>query len=194
MFLAACFHTSAFFAFPIAYALGYITNINKKTSKVLILVAIILFVIPFDLLLDSGSYLILMYLNRYDMYVNQAEEIAKGASLLVKTSNLIIILCLIKGMIGVKLTPNQTRVVILGLLAWYFPMLGPLDMRMSMYFTILMIPSVIIVYSKIRNKMLKNVMLLTVVAYQGYSLFIVYMNSPSRVSKIHNHFFELFMF
>lgn len=193
MFFAASFHTSSFLVFPIAYIIGCITDINNKTSKLLIALAIILCVIPFDLLLSSGSNLILNYFDKYETYVDQASELAHGASLLVKFSNLIIIWCIVKGIVGIKVTSKQITVVVLGLLACYLPMLGPLDFRLSMYFGILMIPAITFAYSIIHDKMIKSMMLVTFVAYKSYSLFIVYMNSPYRVDKIYNHFFDLFV-
>jgi len=191
--LAWSIHNSALIIFPIAYLLGYIKEISPKVAKWMIMVAIGLYLIPFDILISTSTQFILANFDRYTTYIEHAEDIGEGASLLLSLSNALIIATIGYGLSKLRIGHQKSLVVLLGLLSCYFPLLGPLDMRLSIYCGGILIPAVVIAYSKIQDKVLKNIMLWTVVAYHTYSFFVVWLNNPYfTYSQIHNYVFDIF--
>lgn len=191
--LAWSFHNSALIIFPIAYLFGYIKEITSKVANWMIIVAIGLFLIPYNFLISTSAQFVLANFDRYTSYIEHADEIGKGASMLVSLSNILIIAITGYGLSKLKLGHQKSLVVLLGLLACYFPLLGSLDLRLSIYFGGILIPAVVIAYSAIRDKVLKYSILGIVIAYKAYAFFVVWLNNPYfAFSQIHNYVFDIF--
>jgi len=191
--LAWSIHTSALIIFPIAYLLGYVKEISPKVANWMVIVAIGVYLIPFDILMSASAQFVFANFDRYTIYIEQAEDIGKGASMLVALSNILNIAIIGYGLSKLKLGHEKSLVVLLGLLSCYFPLLGPLDMRLSIYCSGILIPAVIIAYSKMQGKVLRNIMLGIVVAYKTYAFFVVWLNNPYfTYSQIHNYVFDIF--
>ncbi len=191
--LAWSIHNSALIIFPLAYLLGYIEEISPKVAKRMAITAIAFYFIPFDFLLSTSEQFVSANFDRYTSYIENANEIGAGASILVSLSNALIISLIGHGLSKLKIGHQKSLVVILGMMACYFPLLGPLDLRLSIYFCGILIPAVVIAYSKIRDKLLKNSMLGIVIAYHAYDFFVVWLNNPYfTYSRIHNYVFDIF--
>lgn len=185
--LAGSMHASAFIIFPLAYIIGFVRNINKRTLLVFGGFSVLLCLIPMSILLSLSSQFIDTNFDRYSTYINNAETIGKGASLLVSLSNLSIIFLILKNLLNIQLPRKQVLLVLLGLMAFITPLLGPLDIRLSIYFCIFSIPCIIIAYKLISVKIRKYSLLGLFIAYRGYSFFIVFLNNPYfSYSKIDN--------
>ncbi len=191
--LAWSFHNSALIIFSIAYLLGYIKEITPKVANWMIIVAIGLFLIPYNFLINTSAQFVLANFDRYTSYIEKAEEIGKEASVLVSLPNVLIIAIAGYGLSKLKLGHRKSLVVLLGLLACYFPLLGSLDLRLSIYFGGILIPAVVIAYSTIQDKVLRYSMLGIVITYKAYAFFVVWLNNPYfTYSQIHNYVFDIF--
>lgn len=193
--LAWSIHNSAIIIFILSYLLGYIKNINVTVSRWMIAIAVILVIIPFELLFGLSAWLVIASFDRYTSYIEIAENIARGASFLVSASNISIIILILTGLCKTKIDHKLSMIVIIGLMTCYMPLLGPLDMRLSMYFSGIMVAGAITAYSKIKDKIQKGVMLGLIIAYDAYAFFVVWLNNPYfSYQQIHNYVFELIKF
>lgn len=191
MFLASSFHNSAFIFFPIAYLMGLIKEFNTKTATILSLIALGLLVIPFDEMFGNVATFVNLYFDRYDSYLDLVNELEGAASLLLSLPNLILISTIAFQMTKIKLSREMTTIITVGLLSCYFPLLGHLDMRMSICFNAIFVGCFIVAYGHISNKTIKNSLLALTLLYKGYSFFIVFLNNPYfSYQHINNYFFE----
>lgn len=189
--LAFLFHQSSIIIFPIAYLMGQIKSLTKRNTTILFIIAVILSIIPFELLVNSATSLVISNLDRYSLYVDAASEIGHGASLLVKASNLIICGVICFGLRDRMLNRNETMLVCLTLLCSYFNFLGPLNLRMSMYLTIVSIAGIVITYTYLKDKILNKAFLGLFMAYKGYAFFIVFVGSQNfYYDHIYNYLFD----
>lgn len=184
-------HTSALIVFPVAYAMGSINKITKKTAIIMIGVALLLFVIPFDILLGVSANFISSYFDRYSTYIDKVSDLGVGASLLVSLPNIIFITAIVLTFMKAKSPNHILEIVLVGVLAFYFPLLGLLDMRLSIYVSAIGIASIILTYSHIKDQILRNSLMSLFIIYKGYAFFMVFLNNPYfTYSQIHNLLFE----
>lgn len=192
MMLAGSMHASSFLIFPVAYLMGYIKEINKRVSTWLIVISVVLCCIPISVLISLSGDFIANNMDRYSGYIESAEEIGRGASLLVTIANLALIILVTKSVAGYKLSRRQNIIVLLGLLSLITPLLGPLDMRLSIFFSAISIPCVLIAYDCLKDIRLKYLLLGLFTAYRAYSFFIVFINSQYfAYDNIHNLILDL---
>lgn len=191
--LAGLIHQSAFIVFPVAYAMGYIKKITPKVSISLICVAIILAITPFDLMLSASSKFVLANFDRYASYIESAQEIGTGASAIVILSNLCLIASICVGLRNKIITRKNTALILISLLGCYAPFLGPLNLRLSIFFTAISIVALTIILPILKKDAIRYLIIGLFIVYHAYSFFIVWLGNPHfPYSEIHNFVFEEF--
>ena len=191
MLLAMSFHVTAVFVFPLVYAISYFKNFTKNSVFLIIAAAVVLWFLPFEVLLEHLGNLISLYSNKYETYLFQAEEIGKGASMLVGFSNIIIISIISITMRGQVLSDAQRIILVIGLIGFFAPLLGTLDFRLSIFFSLISISSIIVAFQIIRNVVIRWFLVGLFAAYRTYSFFIIFLNNPYfSYDHIHNLLLE----
>lgn len=190
--VAFFFHKSSVIVFPLVYFMGQISTFSIRNSKILFGIAILLAIIPFSLFLNSATYFIINNLDIYESYVDFAEEVGTGASMLVKFSNILLCAFICFGLRNKSLTRTQVSICILALLCCYFMFLGPLNMRMSIYVGMFFIAGIILTYSKIENRLIRGAFISFTIVYKAYAFFIVFLGSEGgdMYQSLHSYLFD----
>lgn len=192
--LASLIHTSALIVFPVAYLIGLIRSFDNKNSLILIGISVLLFILPFDTIISPAETFIVNNFDRYTSYIDDAKSIGKSASLLVSVPNIILIGLITRSLKNKFIPKDRFSVVGVGLLAFFFPLLGVLDMRMSIYFNAICIAGLIVSYKYVRSLFSKNVILGIFILYKSYAFFVVFLNNPYfTYYKINNQLVDMLL-
>ncbi|WP_411812265.1 EpsG family protein [Chryseobacterium scophthalmum] len=176
IYLAFLFHQSIILYAPLAYLVATNKTITKKEISIWIGVVLFFTVSSFTPLMQFVNIFINTYFDRYSTYVSQADE-AEGIGILMKLFVLIIVSVTLMFLKKTKLSPTENSIMRLTLLFLISGVLGALNMRMTQVFIPFLIPGLIIVVNRSKDKWIKNTFVVSVLLYLVYAMWL-WLESP----------------
>lgn len=177
--LLSTIHTSAIIYLPLAYVISRNTPISKKEVYIWLVSGVILMLTSASTIINFLSPIFSIIANRYEEQLMEMEGISRG--LLNYSANLIMMFSFVYFAYkhSAELLPEQRSLLRMAALYCVSGCLGAISGRMTYYYAIYYIGSVVLMFSfKWRQNILRIIMLLFVIAIAYYATFVVWMNSP----------------
>lgn len=176
IYLAFLFHQSIILYAPLAYLVATNKTITKKEISIWIGVVLFFTVSSFTPLMQFVNIFINTYFDRYSTYVSQADE-AEGVGILMKLFVFIMVSVTLIFLKKTKLSPTENTIMRLTLFFLISGILGALNMRMTQVFIPFLIPGVVIVVNRSKDKWIKNTFIVSVVLSLVYAIWL-WLESP----------------
>jgi len=180
-FFAIQFHQSAIFVFPIVYLLGTGAPMTKTKLWIWGVFFVVMTFLSTTVLIDFFSTFIDQYFERYNSYMEKAEEYGDYRSSLVLGSCSIMAFSILYYLyLGRdKLTKEQNFIGVISLCFIISYLLGSLNLRFSQYFMPFFILSTINIVRSSIKPIVKWGFLAFVLLFLGFVFFVVYLQSPT---------------
>ncbi|WP_417620213.1 EpsG family protein [Oceanihabitans sediminis] len=188
IFIAFWFHTSVILYAPIAYLVGNLKPITKKSMIIWLSIMGVLVIGSNTFILDYIEVFTANYFDRYSTYVEMANEKDKGAGVLVSIFAFLtsgIILYYFKNK---KISSEESMIVNFTLLFLLAFLLGALNMRLSQYFSPFFVVGSIILLYKRGERFLKHIYFAVIFMYLFYSLKLYVENPYFNFNTYHSIF------
>jgi hypothetical protein len=180
-FFAMQFHQSAIFVLPIVYLLGTGAPMTKTKLWIWCVFFVVMTFLSTTVLIDFFSTFIDQYFDRYNSYMEKAEEVGDfRSSLVLGSCSIMAFSTLYYLYLGRdKLTKEQNFIGVISLCFIMSYLLGSLNLRFSQYFMPFFILSTINIARSSIKPIVKWGFLAFVLLFLGYAFFVVYLQSPT---------------
>lgn len=171
---ASLFHTSALVLLPIAFFVARNKTMSITELVIWLVVMAVLVLTPISMLIERIVPYVDLYFERYETYVEESHD----AGTLVTIGAILMALPALFYMFRNKvITKENNSICRLALCFMYSYFLGSLNMRISHYFVLFLIPFITNFYVQTKWKVIKFPYIAFCGLFLAYALFVVSMNS-----------------
>ena len=171
---ASLFHMSAIIFFPIAFIVARNRQMKMAEFSIWLVVMLILIITPVSTLLEGVVPYVDIYFERYESYVEESWD----SGMLVTFGSVIMALPALLYMFQNKeLTKEDNTIGRLALCFMYSYLLGSLNMRISHYFVLFLLPFIVKFYANTRWKAYSVPYIAFCGMFLAYSFFVVSLNN-----------------
>lgn len=174
---ASLFHSSALIFLPLAFVVGRNTPLTKREYYIWLIALFCLLIFPLGRIVDIMSF-INLYSGKYDTYIQNAKELGDTRTLLIFFSVTFMTFLILRFMESEKMDKMDNSMTRLALLFVFSFILGSMNVRASQYFIPFFIVTSTNMYAKWKQIDSKNIYLIFILLFLGYSFFVVWLNSP----------------
>ena len=167
-------HTSAMIYMPLAYLIGSCKPMSKRESYIWIIAMLLFQAIPLHLMIQRFFPYVNLLFHRYNRYVLAAEQLGESRTLLDRFSIMVSTVAMVWFMRTTNLNKNENIVGRLALIYSMSGLLGGLAGRMTQNFVLFFVSANTLLISKWKEKDLRYVYVVFLVAYLGYAFFKVF--------------------
>ncbi|MHA8051672.1 EpsG family protein [Aquirufa sp. ROCK-SH2] len=191
IFIGSFFHKTILIFMPLTY---FISNPNKftfKTKLIWFISALSFSILSKITLINSIAPLINLYFDKYAVYTLAAEDMSNSSSIILY---FYVFITLILTLLISKYIKLRHEIIIIknSLLFILALLLGALNFRMSHYFAPFFLLSIIIVYTRVKNRQLKYAYILINLFYLTYSFYIFTKDQYFSYSSYYTMFNNLY--
>lgn len=178
-FLLSLIHTSALTYIPLAYLVARNSPVTRKEVYIWIAAGILLMLLSTSSIVGAMMPVITVVAGRYEEALADMNETSRG--LLNYGANLIMMFAFLWFAFkqNNNLTPSQKSIFRMGALYCVSGCLGVISGRMTCYFALFYVASIVLMYSNLDFKpQIKRSLLVFVILIACYATFYVWMGSP----------------